>query len=145
MGGSGDRCACLICKRYHQTSTRHHAVVTGKEAQLMDPTAWRCSLNTLQTAFKLTPLAAACRTRRQDAIFDRETIHKQSERDLKAEAATSSFPLPFFPRGEKKKTTEESISWPNCLVPTFGWPWHGTVGGAGDVTSFCSISFIVIY
>lgn len=47
---------------------------------------------------------------RQDAIFDRETIHKQSERDLKAEAATSSFPLLFSLWRGKKNTTEESIS-----------------------------------
>lgn len=63
VGGSGDRCACLICKRYLQTSTLQDAVVTGKETRLMDSTAWRRSLNTLQTAFKLTPLAPACRTR----------------------------------------------------------------------------------
>lgn len=41
--------------------------------------------------------------RRLNAIFDRETILKQSERDLKDEAATSSFPLPFSLVEEKKK------------------------------------------
>lgn len=69
VGGSGDRCACLICKRYLQTSTLQDAVVTGKEARLMDSTAWRCSLNTLQTAFKPTPLAPACRTRGGNTQF----------------------------------------------------------------------------
>lgn len=69
--------------------------------------------------------------RRLNAIFDRETILKQSERDLKDEAATSSFlPLPFSLVEEKKKmpprsqspdikataTLRGNPSWPPCLV-----------------------------
>lgn len=48
--------------------------------------------------------------RRLNAIFDRETILKQSEWDLKDEAATSSFPLPFSLMEEKKKMPPRSQS-----------------------------------
>lgn len=82
--------------------------------------------------------------RRQNAIFDRETILKQSEQDLKAKAATSSFP-PLFSLVERKKlpwrsqspdikaTLRGNLSWPPSLVPMFQWPWQGSLGGAGDV------------
>lgn len=48
--------------------------------------------------------------RQQKAIFDRETILKLSEQDLKAEAATSSFPLLFSLVEREKNATEESIT-----------------------------------
>lgn len=96
--------------------------------------------------------------RRLNAIFDRETILKQSERDLKDEAATSSFPLPFSLVEEKKKiATEESITgyqsngdaarkselaalfgsrgWCQRLLPV----WPGTLGRGAGVFGYSKV------